>query len=175
MAAQQSALHDSGTTQVGRTPLSSSWHVREKEQPFQDALLELIAARFRLLGEPLRLKVLAALIAGERNVGELMALTGAGQANISKHLAALTQGGLVSRRKVGTSSYYAIADPTIVTLCDVVCAGVQQHFAAQAHKLGLNTVVGGSGNHLSVDEDREETKEERDAKVVVAEVYASKP
>ncbi|GAC1348797.1 MAG: hypothetical protein NVSMB27_17980 [Ktedonobacteraceae bacterium] len=161
MAAQQSALHDFGTTQVGGTPLSSSWQVREKEQPFQDALLELIAARFRLLGEPLRLKVLAALIAGERNVGELMALTGAGQANISKHLAALTQGGLVSRRKVGTSSYYAIADPTIVTLCDVVCAGVQQHFAAQAHKLGLNTM----GNHLGVGEDRGETKEERDANV----------
>ncbi|GAC1657348.1 MAG: hypothetical protein NVS4B7_02630 [Ktedonobacteraceae bacterium] len=165
MAAQQSALHDAGTTQVGGTPLSSSWHVREKEQPFQDALLELIAARFRLLGEPLRLKLLASLIPGERSVSELVTVTEAGQANISKHLAALTQGGLVSRRKVGTSIYYALADPSIVTLCDVVCADVQQHFAAQAHKLGLNTKVRDSGNHLSVDEGRKETKEEKDANV----------
>lgn len=165
MVVQQSAPQDSGITQVGRTPLSSSWHMGEKEQPFQDALIELIAARFRLLGEPLRLKVLAALIVGEQNVGELMALTGAGQANISKHLASLTQGGLVSRRKIGTSSYYAIADPTIVTLCDVVCADVKHHFAAQAHKLGLNTMVASSGNHLSVGEDRGGAKEERDANV----------
>ncbi|GAC1522175.1 MAG: hypothetical protein NVS3B14_23140 [Ktedonobacteraceae bacterium] len=81
------------------------------------------------------------MIAGERNVGELVALTGGGQANISKHLAALTQGGLITRRKVGTSSYYAIADPSIVTLCDVVCADVQERFAAQARRLGLSNTV----------------------------------
>ena len=115
---------------MGGTSLSSAWQVKDPEQNFSDPLLDLIAARFRLLGEPLRLKVLAALIAGERSVDELVALTGAGQANISKHLAALMQGGLVSRRKVGTSPYYALADPTIVKLCDVVCADMQQHFAA---------------------------------------------
>ncbi len=102
-------------------------------------MLELIAERFRLLGEPLRLKLLAALTTGERTVGELVTLTGAGQANISKHLMALTQGGLVTRRKQGTSSYYAIADPTIISLCNLVCANVQERFVAQAHSLGLNT------------------------------------
>lgn len=162
MAAQQSTIHDSGPSQAGGTTLSSAWQLRDKEQGFPDLLLEEIAARFRLLGEPLRLKVLAALIAGERNVGELVALTGAGQANISKHLAALTQGGLVNRRKVGTSSYYALADPSIVTLCDVVCADVQQRFAAQAHKLGLNTMLEGSRNQLTAGE---ETKESINANV----------
>lgn len=157
MAAQQSTIHDSGSSPTGDTTLSSAWQLRDKEQNFPDLLLEEIAARFRLLGEPLRLKVLAALIAGERNVGELVALTGAGQANISKHLAALTQGGLVNRRKVGTSTYYALADPSIVTLCDVVCADVQQRFTAQAQKLGLSTLLGGSGNQMTADEDREET------------------
>ena len=165
MAAQQSALHDSAPSQAGGTTLSSAWQLKDPEQNFSDPLLDLIAARFRLLGEPLRLKVLAALIAGERNVGELVALTGAGQANISKHLAALTQGGLVNRRKLGTSIYYSIADPSIVTLCDVVCADVQQRFAAQAHKLGLSTLVEGSRNQGNTTEGREETKEEKDAGV----------
>ncbi|GAC1314535.1 MAG: hypothetical protein NVSMB27_49950 [Ktedonobacteraceae bacterium] len=141
MAAQQSRLHDSGPPHGGGILLSPAWQLRDKEQSFSDPLLELIAIRFRLLGEPLRLKVLAVLIAGERNVGELVALTGGGQANISKHLAALTQGGLITRRKVGTSSYYAIADPSIVTLCDVVCADVQERFAAQARRLGLSNTV----------------------------------
>ncbi len=152
MATQQSELHDSTPVQVGGTTLSSAWQLKDPKQNLSDPLLDLIAARFRLLGEPLRLKVLAALIAGERNVGELVALTGAGQANISKHLAALTQGGLVNRRKVGTNSYYAIADPSIVTLCDVVCADVQQHFAAQAHKLGLSTPVEESRNQVNTTE-----------------------
>ena len=96
------------------------------------------ATRFRLLGDPLRLKILAALTSGERNVGELVALTGAGQANISKHLAALAQGGLVRRRKAGTSIYYTVSDTTILTVCDAVCASLRQRFAAYAKELGLD-------------------------------------
>jgi DNA-binding transcriptional ArsR family regulator len=120
----------------------TAWHMRDEEQHFPDSLLDLIAARFRLLGEPLRLKLLAALASGERNVSELVELTGAGQANISKHLAVLAQGGLVSRRKKGTSTYFTVADPTIIALCNAVCASVQEDFIAQAHSLGLNTIAG---------------------------------
>lgn len=61
---------------------------------------------------------------------------GAGQPNISKHLAALTEGGLVRRRKLGTSTRYTIADPLILTLCDTVCEGLYQQFVQQAHQLG---------------------------------------
>ncbi|MGB8348390.1 MAG: metalloregulator ArsR/SmtB family transcription factor [Ktedonobacteraceae bacterium] len=117
---------------------SALWSLVDSEHGFSEPLLDLIAARFRLLSEPLRLKLLAALTAGERNVGELVSLTGAGQPNVSKHLAALMQGGLVSRRKVGTSIYYAIADRTALTLCDVVCVGIQEQFASQARTLGFN-------------------------------------
>ncbi len=159
MAEQPFRVHDSGPSQAGGIPLSPAWQLRDKEQNFSDPLLELIATRFRLLGEPLRLKVLAVLIAGERNVGELVALTGAGQANISKHLATLMQGGLVSRRKVGTSSYYDVADPSIVTLCDVVCADVQERFAAQARKLGLSNTVEGTTERLRTGTDKEDAME----------------
>lgn len=111
------------------------------EQTTYDALLNLIAMRFRLLGEPLRLKLLAVLASGERNVGELVTLTGTSQPNVSKHLTALTQGGLVSRRKAGTSMFYTVADPTVLVLCDVMCAGMRQRFAAQAHTLGMETYL----------------------------------
>lgn len=139
MEAQQPVLVEAHTPEAEKTLREAAWHVRDKEQGFLDPLLDLIAARFRLLGEPLRLKLLAALTSGEQNVGALVTLTGAGQANVSKHLAALTQGGLVSRRKVGTSNYYTIADPSVATLCDVVCAGVQERFMAQADTLGIRT------------------------------------
>lgn len=102
-----------------------------------DTLLDLIAARFRLLGEPLRLKILAALSSGERSVSDLVTLTGASQPNVSKHLNALSHGGLVRRRKMGTSIYYAIADVTVLSLCDIVCASTKQRLAEQARELGL--------------------------------------
>ncbi len=104
---------------------------------FRDPLLELIAERFRLLGEPLRLKILAALIQGEQRVSDLVTITGAGQPSVSKHLNALAQGGLVLRRKAGVNVYYTVADPTIATLCDVVCLGVQTHIQAQADAVGV--------------------------------------
>jgi len=100
-----------------------------------DALFELIAARFRLLSEPLRLKLLAALGDGERSVGELVALTRSSQPNISKHLAALAQAGVLRRRKVGVTTLYALADPTMSALCDTVCAGLQRRLAEQARML----------------------------------------
>lgn len=109
------------------------------EQLSYDTVLNLLAARFRLLGEPLRLKLLAVLASGERNVGELVTLTGASQSNVSRHLTALTQGGIVSRRKAGTSMYYTVADPTVPVMCDVMCAGLRQRFAAQAQALGMET------------------------------------
>jgi len=121
------------------TLFSPAWKERDAEHGFPDPLLDLIAARFRLLGEPVRLKILAALTTGERNVGELVMLTGAGQPNVSRHLAALAQGGLITRHKVGTSIYYAIADPVVSTLCDVVCASVQRRIAQEAQSLGLET------------------------------------
>lgn len=134
---------------TGERPLAAqAREQRDRHTPpseFSDAMVEHIAARFRLLGEPLRLKLLVALEGGERNVGELVSLTQAGQANVSKHLAALAQAGIVSRRKAGTSTYYAIADETAFTLCDVVCAGLQEQMAAQARALGMNagTATGG--------------------------------
>jgi DNA-binding transcriptional ArsR family regulator len=136
---QPPAVTGPGAERTLRGPeltMPAAWRQRDPEQGLSDPLLDLIAARFRLLSEPLRLKLLAILSGGERNVSELVELTGAGQANISKHLAALAEGGLVRRRKVGTSTFYAIADATTLTLCDVVCAGLQERFVQQARALG---------------------------------------
>lgn len=116
----------------------AAWRRLDGEHGFADPLIEQIALRFRLLGEPLRLKLVAALSGGERSVGELVELTGAGQPNVSKHLAALAQGGLVRRRKMGLVVLYSIADPLVLRLCDVLCAGVQEGVTRQAQALGID-------------------------------------
>jgi DNA-binding transcriptional ArsR family regulator len=124
-----------GDPQMSGVP--DTWRERREKHGYSDPLLDEIAARFRLLGEPLRLKLLAALSEGEQSVGALVTLTGANQPNVSKHLAALAQGGLVARRKAGTTIYYMLADQSVLALCDAVCAGVQRRYTTQAHALGL--------------------------------------
>lgn len=140
MASHATLSGRSSVTEDTGLALSPVWKEHDAEHGFADPLLELIAVRFRLLSEPVRLKILAVLATGERSVGELVTLTGTGQPNVSKHLAALAQGGLIKRRKVGTSIYYAVADPAVYTLCDVVCASVQQRITEEAQALGFETV-----------------------------------
>lgn len=87
-----------------------------------DQALDLVANRFRLLGEPTRLKILQILGHEEMTVTEIVERTRSSQANVSKHLAALLSAGVVARRKNGLNAHYRVADPSIFDLCDVVCS-----------------------------------------------------
>jgi DNA-binding transcriptional ArsR family regulator len=106
--------------------------------PLPDDLTELIARRFRVLGEPSRIRLLDELRDGERSVNELAASLGAGQQNVSKHLAVLTETGILARRKDGNHVYYRIVDDGVLGLCDQVCGSLQE----QLQRLAL--IVGGA-------------------------------
>ncbi|MFN2318034.1 MAG: ArsR/SmtB family transcription factor [Gemmatimonadales bacterium] len=99
------------------------------------SMLDAVAERFRILGEPMRLKILHALREGERTVNDLVEVTGGGQANVSKHLQLLHQQGFVRRRKVGTSTRYAIQDPEVFQLCDLVCGSVEEELERRRQAL----------------------------------------
>lgn len=100
-----------------------------------DEALEMIANRFRLLSDPTRLKILHTLGKDEMNVSEIVAITGAGQANISKHLGALLDAGIVSRRKEGLTANYRVADETIFELCEVVCSRLKNQLESRQNVL----------------------------------------
>src|SRR5215470_239577 len=95
--------------------------------------LALIAARFKILGEPSRLKLLSALEGGPKNVTQLIEATGLQQANVSRHLQTLTDGGLVARQRRGATVIYSIADPSIFDLCRLVCGGIQKRLQQQSN------------------------------------------
>lgn len=93
------------------------------------AFFDQVARRFRLLGEPVRLHILNELHAhGEQTVQELVAATGQSQANVSKHLRLLLDEGMVARRQEGLYAHYRITDPTLASLCLLVCS----HLKAEA-------------------------------------------
>ena len=104
----------------------------KKRRTFSAEALEFVAGRFRVLGEPLRLRLLVALEGGEKNVTELVQETGATQGNVSKHLGILSEAGMVSRRKEGLKVFYFISDPQIIELCDLMCARLEQEFTKKS-------------------------------------------
>lgn len=97
----------------------------------EGALVE-VAAYFQVLAEPTRLQILNILRSGERNVGELAQMCSFTAANVSRHLALMTQQGLVERESRGTSAYYHIADTAIFELCDLVCGNIARQMSKSA-------------------------------------------
>lgn len=89
---------------------------------FRPDTLEAIASRFKVLAEPARLHVLNQLRDGPLNVTELMEATKLNQANLSKHLQLLHAHGFVARRREGMFVVYELADKSVFSLCDIMCA-----------------------------------------------------
>lgn len=88
-----------------------------------------MAERFRVLGEPTRIKLLDRLREGDATVNELQEALGASQQNISKHLGILRSAGMVARTKQGNQARYSISDPEVFELCDQVCGGARRQLA----------------------------------------------
>lgn len=103
--------------------------------PMSDPFFEAVARRFRLLSDPVRLKILNQLNREPTSVGELASLTGTSQPNVSKHLAVLREGGIVRRRREGGAVHYEIADHSVFDLCRLVCGGIETQLAAQQNLL----------------------------------------
>jgi DNA-binding transcriptional ArsR family regulator len=85
-----------------------------------DSELEKVAGQFRLLSEPMRLRILQALCAKPLTVGEIVDATGATQSNISRHLALLASAGIITRQKVGQFVYYGMGNQLTMKLCELV-------------------------------------------------------
>ncbi len=104
--------------------------------PLPEDLAELIARRFRALGDPLRVRTLDLLRDQELSVRSLADQLDASQQNVSKHLAVLVDAGMLARRKQGNHVYYRIADEGVFALCEQVCGSIQAQLAQ------LNALVG---------------------------------
>ncbi len=99
-------------------------------------VLALVAQRFRALAEPARLQILQSMRKREMTVSDLVDSTGLGQANVSKHLQLLYTLGFVTRRKEGLFAYYSLADQSVFTLCDIMCAQLDSEARTRRRLLG---------------------------------------
>jgi ArsR family transcriptional regulator len=75
--------------------------------------LDQIAAVIRCLGHPLRIRLLQAMVAGERSVSQLQEETGEMQATVSRQLAVLRARRIVAAHRDGVNVYYRIIEPRV--------------------------------------------------------------
>jgi ArsR family transcriptional regulator len=94
--------------------------IAKKNRELTEGELDRVAQQFRVLGEPMRLKILQLICAKPLTVGEVVAATGATQSNISKHLSLLASAGIIARQKEAQFVYYRLCDPLTMKLCQLV-------------------------------------------------------
>jgi DNA-binding transcriptional ArsR family regulator len=106
------------------------------QHPLPDEVVELIARRFRVLGDPTRIKLLERLRGGETSVQELCEVVGSTQQNVSKHLGVLADAGMVGRRRDGNLVRYRVVDDSVYRLCEDVCGAMERQLETLRAALG---------------------------------------
>jgi len=84
---------------------------------------------FRVLGHPVRVRILELLRDGERTVGDLQAALDLDSGGTSQHLGALRKLGLLKSRKEGTSVYYRVHDPRTFQLLEIARQIITSHLS----------------------------------------------
>ena len=89
--------------------------------------IEDLSELFRLLAEPNRLKILRNLGLECRPVSDIIESTGLSQTNVSFHLRALREAGLVRPERRGAFIYYCLPDPGLLGLLDDFRGWMENH------------------------------------------------
>ena len=92
-------------------------------QPLPDPVVEVVAHRLRVLGGPMRIKLLDRLREGTATVQELTEQLDATQQNVSQHLGLLFRAGMVTRKKEGAHAIYGVADDHVFNVLETVWGG----------------------------------------------------
>lgn len=96
-----------------------------------------VAKRFRALSDPTRLSLLYQLSSGPCAVSDLVEATGVSQPTVSRQLGMLLDEGLVERERQGNHVYYAVRDPSVFSLCELVCGSIRKTADARLRALGV--------------------------------------
>lgn len=102
----------------------------------QDALRRFKAQIFQALAHPTRIAVVEALRDGELTAGRLQELLQVEQANLSQHLAVLRARHVVVTRKAGNQVFYAVRDPVLIDVLELLKRYFYSHLNETLAMLG---------------------------------------
>jgi len=89
-----------------------------RSAPLDPRVLAEAAEMVRVLGHPVRLRIVELLEAGEQTVKEIQDALDSPQALVSQQLARMRSAGIVEGRRIGTNVRYRIVDPRVVRMLD---------------------------------------------------------
>lgn len=92
-----------------------------------EAVQQVKAEFFRVLGHPARIRIVELLRDGEQTVGTLQAALGIDSSGTSQHLSVMRRNGVLEARREGTSVYYSIRDPRTLQLIEVARQIISSH------------------------------------------------
>jgi DNA-binding transcriptional ArsR family regulator len=111
---------------------------RSARRPLTPGDAESLAESMRAFGAGSRLRLLYAMLAGERTVEELVQLTGLAPSAASQQLRLLRQGRLVAVRRAGRHAYYRLHDHHVAELL----AAIRHHHEHVEPQAGAPTLAG---------------------------------
>ena len=91
-----------------------------------EAIYELQASVLRMLAHPRRLEMIHLLADEPMEVGRIATRLHISQPNASQHLALLRGAGLVEIERNGREIRYRLADPAVITACDIMRGFLQR-------------------------------------------------
>lgn len=92
-----------------------------------DGLVDLVARRLWVVGEPTRVRLVLLLEDREAGVQELADELGTAHQRVSKHLRVLQGEGILSRRSEGNAARYTVSDFTVPRLLALASDSVSGH------------------------------------------------
>ncbi len=90
------------------------------KKPVTDAQRAKVARTLKAVANPVRLKMLEALEAGELTVGAIRDAVGAKPAIVSQHLGLMRDRGVLAARREGSHVFYRIANPHVLKVIDCI-------------------------------------------------------
>lgn len=100
-------------------------------KPLPEEIRELHANLCSGLADPIRILLLYELADGQRNVSELVGASGLPQSSVSRHLRVLRDRQLVNSHRQGTSIFYELADPDVITALDILRAVLRRRLESR--------------------------------------------
>ena len=107
---------------------------RQVAPPLSAETAQALAETFRVLGDPTRIRLIAAMAVAERCVGDLSALVGMSESAVSHQLRMLRAARLVRTRRAGRQVFYTLDDAHILTLFQQGLSHVHEPHAAMPRR-----------------------------------------
>ena len=111
-----------------------------------DPMVDLVSARLRALADPMRIRLLDRLRHTPATVGELADGVASSPQNVSRHLALMHREGMLSREKEGNFVRYALEDPSVAAICDMLCGAVTERVASLGQAVGATPATTSTTN-----------------------------